>query len=62
MAKKFIYHEIHKILKIIIHILKLLQKIYEVLFQNLMSMEHFQICILKLIKNFIYWKLMDQFN
>ena len=38
------------ILKIIIHVLKLLQKILYVLFENLMHMGHFEICLLKLIK------------
>ena len=37
-------------LKIIMHVLKLLQKFYKLLLQNLMRMEHLQICLLKLIK------------
>ena len=36
------------------------RKIFNILIQNLMWMEHFEICILKLIKKLISWKLIDQ--
>ena len=45
---KIIYFILKSILKIIIHALKLVKK-FNVLLQNLIRMEHFEICILKLI-------------
>ena len=42
--------------------MKLLQKIFECFNQNLMSMEHFETLILKLIKKLISRKLMDQLH
>ena len=50
------------IFKIITHVLKRLQKNFDVLLQNLMHVEHFEISILKLIKKLISWKLMDRLN
>ena len=38
------------------------RKILNVLLQNLMRMEHFQICILKLLKKLISRKLMERLN
>ena len=53
MSKIFI---VESNFKIILHVLKLLQKkILNVLFQNLMCIEHFEIYILKLISR----KLID---
>ena len=49
------------ILKTIIHVLKHIQKIFfNVLLQNITRMEHFEVCLLKLILKLLYRKLMDQ--
>ena len=52
---------IKSIIKIIIRVLKLLQEIFfNILLQNFIRIEHFEICILKLIYKLISRKLMDQ--